>query len=1594
MNTGTVYDSDGEEIFPPEIAYKDVPYPEEEDVIDLIGPGEYNYDDDGKKLSIMAARSRKQKLIDELREDHYRNSVERVKKQQEKYDLYKNRSKRSQVSNRPSVRTMDMRRPARIRSNVGSEDLPVSTKTSRTAGTPKESRVEPEEKDETRPVKTPVLPARGNFTPSVRRDPAPTKTVPRKTVRIQEPSDEEPSDEEPVKQAVVRKSVTRPKTTTKTTLKPASSTVRKTVKKPEPDQEEPEPVIKKPSVSRKTTKKQLVYEEEIPVSKYEEKPEKQSTVIRRRTVSREKEEEDPEELEIQNEVQLTNIPMTRNGSLIMTKPEETVTKKPTRNERYTEGFTDEEKRKFNRMTNVRQQVTSMSRAKAIHDAEERKFENARKTILSQRNKEQKEPPKGPTTLARTARTVKDTKPEEDFKTAGTARTSRTSRTVNITKKPEKTEETDETEEPKTVRRKQPVSLTVKRSPEKKADPYAHLKEGLTDEELKKFDRMANVNQSVQGTITKRQAEEFEKQRIKRLEDLRETILRHRPKEQEEPVRSVKPSGTVTRTIVPVRGSYGSPSESTRASKVAKVVETAAPEEEETSENAVVSTDEPKRENVVEGVPETPPSRELTESEFKALMTGMNRKQRDKFQRLARRAFQVNKNDPTEHLRKKNEFLYKIRENIVNPGAKETEQQVDTKPQEHKEEPVPKVEEKETEETEETEETKEVSQKPKTLQKTARKTVQKTVRKKPEMILLEPASPVSNFDPEDIEDNGPAKVVTPARNKRDQEVLDKELNAPKEELIESWGTQKPIKVTKPVKPSVRTVSKNEQVTKVRARKLPVPRFEETQVDSDDHFSPEERADYEDLLLRYAPEDEPVLTEEFPPDVKARMEQALYKTLQEKRGVERMNIKPTKQEIEYAQKEERWADLEKMGKIRDRLETGELDPDERRVLQDKYEKLAQKLNIGQKDKIRGTYAGPILELDLDFFEKEWVVAKEFESKMTYTKGVLDEARQVFHKRTTCGTTLRRELGPDEIASKKDNWYKAVLRLNREKLNLISSSPARQKGVMKALGCIVNNVLFDKNGEINFEILHEFLPNARPVGREFHDKITLFRVSLGPYHEREEKEGIDMYPNFTIKGFNYRRVAHAAFMERHAAVMCTNKLRPLCPNFKYLITTMSCTPAITSPTGLKMNSWCDRESTRYHYLVYDGNDHESLLQDLYESGDMTPIFFTEIFFQVCYALNIAHQKFDFTHYSATCKNVYFTTISARNKYQTAILKYGDTHLKVTAIATLAGSNRSHYTVDGKTYGSNISRWFVKENRSYPLYDVFSFLVSNYIEASKNPDKRNNPRTIKLIKRMFEFFSNVPIDEYISRCGDDDIAVALPYREDLAKYSTLDFVNYVRNGLAVGESLFVSKSDYKTSIRTPTDIAKATETETLTSLNSELGIVKQIRLDSIFTFYWLYKMNEKSLSMMDKKLLLDFYVKDLKKHTISLYKEFQLETPNFMYKVKTVQGYIKRGEVTSVEKYKDLLKMLADMYSFLSRINYAFNILELIHKYGKEKMSSVASEIGVLQVHLEYEVYRPLLNEVYEKFYERYFYPESNEIYYVIGLFEEEPEDISELL
>jgi len=347
--------------------------------------------------------------------------------------------------------------------------------------------------------------------------------------------------------------------------------------------------------------------------------------------------------------------------------------------------------------------------------------------------------------------------------------------------------------------------------------------------------------------------------------------------------------------------------------------------------------------------------------------------------------------------------------------------------------------------------------------------------------------------------------------------------------------------------------------------------------------------------------------------------------------------------------------------------------------------------------------------------------------------------------------------------------VADLNVKELTKLINEQFYDPMIMKAILCISSSIFYSGNGKeiIPYnERIRDWFQDLRQIGQESVEG-TAMRASL----KGSGEEGSNVMENniFVIKAPrdpNNMELLHEMFVG-----LQLNDLRREIPNFSYVFGGFKCSPPVIDKDTKEISSWCSNTNSVVNYVVYE-NIQPSVPMSIF-SQKSTFEQFANRMLQICYAIDLAHKRKDFTHYDLHAGNV----LDRKTKYDQFYIPYttenGITeYLLTNGIATIIDYGISHITYEGHGFGDYKREDFqVFANRSFPISDIYKFLLMNMraMFYAKNDECFNKCRAL-----LAFFNDSEPAEEVLLQ--QDKGYFYLPYNSKTMHVRVMDFAAYLR--------------------------------------------------------------------------------------------------------------------------------------------------------------------------------------------------------------------------
>ncbi|MFS8158764.1 MAG: hypothetical protein ACMG6E_00865 [Candidatus Roizmanbacteria bacterium] len=201
---------------------------------------------------------------------------------------------------------------------------------------------------------------------------------------------------------------------------------------------------------------------------------------------------------------------------------------------------------------------------------------------------------------------------------------------------------------------------------------------------------------------------------------------------------------------------------------------------------------------------------------------------------------------------------------------------------------------------------------------------------------------------------------------------------------------------------------------------------------------------------------------------------------------------------------------------------------------------------------------------------------------------------------------------------------------------------------------------------------------------------------------------------------------FHEYFIGVAGLNPLRKYVPNFSYIFAAFRCLPPDINQDKT-VTKWCSAPgssgASAVNYVVFEkipGKGFSDSMSKLLPAKDGFTTYLSYLI-QLAFALRLAQQQCDFTHYDLHGDNVILRDLPEDGPgeiYIPYLMKKGTiVFVKTKAIATIIDYGRSHIAVKKEHFGyHNFEENGVYATRSRVLYDLFKIIGFTLYEARKN--------------------------------------------------------------------------------------------------------------------------------------------------------------------------------------------------------------------------------------------------------------------------------------
>lgn len=365
-------------------------------------------------------------------------------------------------------------------------------------------------------------------------------------------------------------------------------------------------------------------------------------------------------------------------------------------------------------------------------------------------------------------------------------------------------------------------------------------------------------------------------------------------------------------------------------------------------------------------------------------------------------------------------------------------------------------------------------------------------------------------------------------------------------------------------------------------------------------------------------------------------------------------------------------------------------------------------------------------------------------TYDIDYLDEVEREYQEQRTEELNF---LSQYTACSIENRVHNRLTDLNPKRVKQIIDKYFYSNEVMESVACIFSSI-----------IANNLIPTSQLVKSyiQYLKHLTFKSVSGDVMFGSLKEKDVNL---FAIKSSKEPDddFLHEAFI----GLFGTNTLRKSIPNFSYVYGFFKCSlPAYTSDNNVL--TWCNTNTAETDFVLYENITNSESFSN-FDNGLSS---FFEVFLQTLYALKIAYQEIDFTHYDLHSENLLVKKLD--KKYA---IKYDDIYIETEYIAMIIDYGFSHIKFNNKHYGLKdtglFSRLDVRHDQGKIVYDVHKLLLHKLAKV-----RQTNRILYDKIKDLARYFYD---DQYVGQVLDKINTYF--YAPPRLQFNILDFIVFCQN-------------------------------------------------------------------------------------------------------------------------------------------------------------------------------------------------------------------------
>lgn len=500
-------------------------------------------------------------------------------------------------------------------------------------------------------------------------------------------------------------------------------------------------------------------------------------------------------------------------------------------------------------------------------------------------------------------------------------------------------------------------------------------------------------------------------------------------------------------------------------------------------------------------------------------------------------------------------------------------------------------------------------------------------------------------------------------------------------------------------------------------------------------------------------------------------------------------------------------------------------------------------------------------------------------------------------------------DKYTSINSNEFKKVVRKN-----------FYNSAVMEEAMCVADSIVYTQPvgiGSISSnQRIRRWLDKMTQIGDESHEGYAL---------ETSLDKSDDVFVVKVPRDPDNKDLLHEYFIG-----LQLNSLRKTVPNFAYIMGGFKCSPPVINHNKEAI-AWCNDSDVNVHYILYENIAPSITFKEYSKTCSFKN--WLDKYLQVLYALHVAHEQYDFTHYDLHPGNVVVRSLDTSGPYSIPYQteRGGIEYLSTDGVATIIDYGYSHIKYKEKHYGKyRLLPWGVNPMNSNILHDAYKLLMYSMetMLSSNNMDCFNGAVNI------FKFFNSVE-DPQTALKEQRALFYFLPYTATVKELNIFDLTKYIRRYIPEHNEIMSDQLIHSMIGCNGPDVC-ITGAEAV----SRMGISNNIEANTVFDFYDLSTRLIAENRMRDFESLRDsFDYTNTKRKAIHEYNNLAQTTRNIAKTLIPIQmenlpiPNFFNSELLNV--YRDYAIETASLFDHIQRMAILKDAIEYTaDKFGDDRL------------------------------------------------------------